>query len=273
LIEIGGEVPRKPECICAPWEGNGGKSVCGVPCTLHGGPLNKHLGSALADFLNREDQMKFPSIAMDLDGVVCAFFQRLIEVYNLRFNGNLTLSSFNDYEFERCLPPDIVAKLLTIFNEPNYFLNLLPLPKAIETVKELVALKYDVKICTAPARKPDKKVNGRSAAEKFDWLEIHIPELCNQTIVTIFKEYIAMDLLVDDSPMNIVKWCKANPEGIGFLVDQPWNKMFTDFPPNAVVGNLQDVPRFIEESWCFETGKFVILSERLHKWQHRTNLP
>lgn len=215
--------------------------------------------------------MKLPSIALDLDGVVCAFFERLIQVYNSRYSDKLSLSSFNDYAFERCLSPEVVEKVITIFNEPGFFVSLEVLPYAIETIREFTARQYDFKICTAPARNLNKKINGNSSAEKFEWLETWLPEQCNSAIVTASKEYVATNLLVDDSPMNIIAWCARNQNGIGYLVDQPWNQMFTDYPLNCVRGAVQDVCGFIDDHWCPKNGEFKIPEEELCKWQRNMN--
>lgn len=205
--------------------------------------------------------MKHPEIALDLDGVVVDFFRKLVEVYNYRYQKNLTLSDL-DRGLDS-LDPELVA----IFNEPDWFINLDPIPNAIALASQFNDLGYRVTICTAPARNLDGLINGRTAAEKFDWIRKWLPFWSNDVIITKHKELVKADILVDDAPYNISAWCERHPEGIGVLVDQPWNKSWKQYPQNAIRGRLADIPWLIENYWCFERAKFVYRLKELEQWR------
>ena len=210
--------------------------------------------------------LRLPRIALDLDGVIADFFQKLLEEYNKRYQQKLSVSDI-DCELEN-LGPDVVKKLIEIFNEPQFFLNLEPLPNAINTVSRYPDLGYQTTICTAPAR-INGLINGRTAAEKFDWIRKYLPFWANDVIITKHKKLVDVDIIIDDAPPNILSWCGEHPKGIGYLVDQPWNKKWTRFPLNAVCGKLEDVTTFINEFWCQDRGCFIYRLDELKPWKDR----
>jgi 5'(3')-deoxyribonucleotidase len=206
--------------------------------------------------------VKLPKVALDLDGVIVNFHQRLIDVFNERYpTKKLTVVDIN-CEIES-LGPELAPKLLAIFNEEGWFLNLDPFPNAISTASSFDDLGYDVTVCTAPARDINGKINPSSASEKYVWMNQWLPMWANNMIITKHKELIGTDILVDDTGYNIINWCRENPDGIGFLIDQPWNQTFTKYPTNSTRGNLEDVPTFIDKFWCRKRGKFIYRLEEL----------
>ena len=205
--------------------------------------------------------LKNPRIALDLDGVVVNFHQRVIDIYNDRFGAQLTTSDI-DGDLES-LGTELAKNLISIFNEDGFLLNLEPLDGAIQTVSQFPDLGYHVTVCTAPARNLDGIINPNSAAEKFHWIRKWLPFWSNDVIITKHKELVATDILIDDWAHNIINWCEANPEGIGYIIDQPWNQKLRNYPHNAVRGSLANVASFINKHWCTERGKFVYRLDEL----------
>jgi len=209
--------------------------------------------------------LKLPKIILDLDGVVVGFFQKLIQTYNQRFpDDQITLSDIN-CELEQ-LGPNRAERLISMFNEPGWFVDLEPLPGAINTITHYVNAGYSVEICTAPARHPDGKINGASAAEKFTWIQKHLPILGNRIHISQHKGSIRGDLFIDDTPYQVINWCKANSDGIGLLVDQPWNNRWVELPRNATRANLRDIGKIVADFWCSETGRFSYKASDLRRW-------
>lgn len=215
--------------------------------------------------------MKLPRIVLDLDGVVVDFFQKLITVYNKRFpDDELTLEDIN-CELEQ-LGPERASRLIDLFNEPGWFTNLRPLPGAINIVSHYASAGYSILICTAPARTANDHINGNSAAEKFEWIQKHLPAWGHQIVITRNKEHIDGDIFVDDTPSQIIKWCNTHPDGIGVLVDQPWNSCWIDLPKNAIRADLQDVGGIMAHFWCKETERFAYRVHELRNWKSEANL-
>lgn len=212
-----------------------------------------------------------PSLAIDLDGCVVNFFEELLKQYNalpVVKEGKLRSLQINeiDYDFE-LLGENIVTIFRDIFNAPGFFHMLPPLPNALNILAKFRDMGLPSIICTAPARNHQNLINGRSAAEKYDWVQEHLPAWGNDVMITKDKFYAGTDMLIDDYPPNITLWCKSNPDGIGYLIDQPWNKRFTHYPVNSVRGSLEGVIPFIEKFWCEERGIFVYRLDELKAWR------
>lgn len=209
--------------------------------------------------------MKFPELILDLDGVVADFFTPLLEIYNKKTGCDLTVYDINCH-LEN-LGPRVLRDLIDIFNAPRYFSDLKPLPEAINIVSQFEEYGYKTIICTAPARDNDGGTNGLSAAEKYEWIKKYLPWWSNHIIITKHKERVFGDMIIDDYSMNILNWCKAHENGIGFLVDQPWNRSLSYLPKNAVRGTLEQVSEFIDKFWCQERGIWVYRFDELKEWQ------
>jgi len=206
-----------------------------------------------------------PKLGLDLDGVIVNFNDQLVEDYNKRYLPVITADSI-DYDFE-LLGDLIFTRFKIVFNEPGFFKKLKPLPNAITIATKLLDMGIPTVICTAPARNNEGLINGLSAAEKFDWVQEHLPFWGNEIIITKDKHYVDVDMLIDDYPPNITLWCQKHPNGIGFLVDQSWNRRFSHFPNNSVRGSLEKVIPFIQKFWCEERGVFAYRLDELHEWR------
>jgi len=217
------------------------------------------------------ERLKLPRIILDLDGVVVDFFQRLIAVYNKRYPDDMITVEDINCELEQ-LGPERASRFIDIFNEPGWFIELKSLPGAINIVSHYASAGHHILVCTAPARYQDGKINGMSAAEKFDWIQRHLPAWGHKISITRDKEFVDGDILVDDTPHNIIKWCDTHPEGIGVLVDQPWNSRWIDLPRNAIRADLQDVGAIMAHFWCKETEKFAYRAHELRNWKNAHTL-
>lgn len=206
-------------------------------------------------------------IGFDVDGVLAPFHETLVDVYNYRYNDNLTIHQL-DGELEN-LSPERFKKIIEIFNEPNWFANLVPYPEASDVIYHLDKYTdlYQSVVCTAPARDLNGLVNPLSAAEKFAWVKQWFPLLSHNVIVTKYKSLIKVDILVDDTAKNIISWCEEHPTGIGYLIDQPWNRKFTNLPMNGVRGSLKDTITFIDKFWCKDRNKFIYRLDELKEWK------
>lgn len=215
--------------------------------------------------------MSKPSLAVDMDGVITSFFSEVIGDYNelpeVKDGSVRPLSIENiDYDFD-LLGAEAVSRIRAIFNAPGFFLRLKPMPNALNLMMKFKDLGFPGVICTAPARDDNNLINGETAAEKFSWIQRFLPAWGNDVIVTKEKFYVGTDMLIDDYPPNITLWCEANPEGVGYLIDQPWNKDFKHYPINSVRNSLENVIPFVEKFWCEDRNKFVYRLDELKAWR------
>ncbi|RMC17606.1 hypothetical protein DUI87_05270 [Hirundo rustica rustica] len=95
------------------------------------------------------------------------------------------------------LGPELSEKAISIWESKNFFIELDPLPGAVEAVKQMANLAdTDVFICTSPIKK-----YRYCPYEKYAWVEKHFgPEFLEQIVLTRDKTVVSADLLIDDRP-------------------------------------------------------------------------
>jgi 5'-nucleotidase len=114
-------------------------------------------------------------------------------------------------------PTHLTEKVDAIYSSPGFFRNLEPTKGAIEAIKELVKLGYDVRICTSPLSRYEHCV-----LEKFEWVEKHLGrQFTKRIILTKDKTMVRGDLLIDDKPEITGVF---NPTWEHIVFDYPYNK-------------------------------------------------
>uniref|UniRef100_A0A8C4NEJ4 5', 3'-nucleotidase, cytosolic n=1 Tax=Eptatretus burgeri TaxID=7764 RepID=A0A8C4NEJ4_EPTBU len=95
------------------------------------------------------------------------------------------------------LRADLADKAESIWESKNFFLDLQPIPGAVDSIKQMDSLKNtDVFICSSPPRKYHNCVG-----EKFAWVEKHLGKtFVDRIILTRDKTVVSADLLIDDNP-------------------------------------------------------------------------
>lgn len=206
---------------------------------------------------------KGPVILLDLDGVVADFIGKLLKTYNALYGTSFTHASVSDFMFEKCFDKETASKMYALFNEPGFFADLQKLPGADEAVTGLLEIGH-VEICTTPpkikagepaAAGTTKALNSYAVLDKLVWINEHYPQLSRHVTLTNKKHLVHGVSLVDDGIHNIRPWCGAHPAGLGYVVDQPWNR-HEELPTNAIRGALIDAPQRIGE-WLAKRGNSV----------------
>ncbi|XP_015359771.1 5'(3')-deoxyribonucleotidase, cytosolic type [Marmota marmota marmota] len=95
----------------------------------------------------------------------------------------------------RALRPDLADKVASVYEAPGFFLDLEPIPGALEALREMNAMPdTEVFICSSPLLKFDHCVG-----EKYRWVERHLgPQFVERIILTRDKTVVLGDLLIDD---------------------------------------------------------------------------
>lgn len=100
--------------------------------------------------------------------------------------------------FNMFLPEEsaIHPLILETMDEPDFYLNLDPMPGAADALKEMDAAGIDVVICSSPWLS-----NPTCADDKFAWLDKNIgPGWADKAILTKDKTRVMGDWLIDDRP-------------------------------------------------------------------------
>lgn len=200
-------------------------------------------------------------VAVDIDGVLAKFTELMIAVFNARYGhkyGPIVIENWRRYRIEDEFSPEIAALLYGIFREPGFFAALEPHDDAHAAVAEMLTF-ADIEVCSMP---PFREIDGRmvvdahSAADKIGWLVRIFPALAADITLTNKKHNMRSDVLIDDSPGNIERWCAKHPNGLGCLVARPWN-VDVALPPNAMRGTIGEGVAAIRTRFCPPVGDSV----------------
>jgi len=178
---------------------------------------------------------KLCTILFDQDGVLANYTKAHCEAIAREFPElpRLRPEEATCFNTEDHFPPEYRARIEALTLRPGFFLNLEPLPGAIEALRTLLALGFDVRICTSP-----KKIFDNCVAEKFAWLKKHLgEEFVERIVLTRDKTLVQGDILVDDKP-HITGIC--TPTWKHILYDQPYNREHIS-QPRLTWANYQEV--------------------------------
>lgn len=173
-------------------------------------------------------------ILVDLDCICADFLGALLAIYNKETGESVTVAHIDDYNM--CGVVNNPELLEQIFRRPGFFRQLPLIPGAAESLRELQ--KHDeVAIVTAPC-------TSLSAAEKYDWVEEHLPFIgFKNTWIGNKKYQLLGDVLIDDSPKNVAAYRQHHPTSLILTIGYEYTCTCPHY--NAVCGSYHD----FEKAW------------------------
>ncbi|XP_066544870.1 5'(3')-deoxyribonucleotidase, mitochondrial [Amia ocellicauda] len=175
-------------------------------------------------------------VLVDMDGVIADFEGGFLKKFQARYPKEPCISLEDRRGFWVStqygqLRSDLCEKAISVWESQNFFIDLEPLPGAVEAVKEMSKLKNtDVFICTSPIKKYNY-----CPYEKYAWVEKHFGhEFLEQIILTRDKTVVSADLLIDDKPD--ITGAEPNPSWEHILFTACHNK---HLPPSSCLRRLQ----------------------------------
>jgi 5'-nucleotidase len=136
-------------------------------------------------------------ILVDLDGTMVDFIKGWKKLWNQKHPDRPITNDPTVPELE--IEYASIAKeeeIMDIMHTPGFFLDLEPLPGAIEAFHQMAACGIELFICSTPTRA------NTSWSEKADWVEMNLgKEWVKKLILTRDKTVVAGDYLIDDKPI------------------------------------------------------------------------
>ena len=151
-------------------------------------------------------------IALDFDETLFPTLERVIEIYNKRYNANIELSHITTYSLYDCLDSNVADNLIELFCDKEVYDNLQPYKGAVRAVKMLAEQGHEIYVATA--------TNVKNIEWKEQLLQKHFPFVPKDNLIRVHnKALLNVDVLVEDSMRNLTR---TFAERICF--DQLWNR-------------------------------------------------
>jgi 5'(3')-deoxyribonucleotidase len=157
-------------------------------------------------------------ILVDVDNVLCNFTGPFVSVLNYTTGKhNITPDQVTDFDFRSVASQRALEWAWTEVDNTKGWCASLPALSGIDhQLRILRSAGHEVVAVTAPRFGP------YWMHERAQWLFDHGFGK-NEAIFTHAKQCVTGDVFIDDSLENVQKWTAAN-QGLGILVDAPWNQ-------------------------------------------------
>lgn len=154
-------------------------------------------------------------LCIDMDSVIVDLMSEWYRRYNRDYQDDLTVERVVDWDAQSYVKRECGAKIYDYLHEPGLFLNLKPLPYAIEVLERL-AKRFDILVVTSSP-------SAVAYREKEEWVLRHLPFVGRQNLIFAHrKDLIRGDLLFDDAPHNLQGFLATGR--VAVAMDYPYNR-------------------------------------------------
>lgn len=179
------------------------------------------------------------TILCDIDGVVNNLIEALLEKYNAKYNGSVTIEDVIEWDISKAIKPEC-KNIFKEFCTDEFLETLKTQPKAKEVIEEMMQ-KHDFYFVSSTY--PDH-VNA-----KDKWLQKNFKGYNSSMLVICQnKSLVHGDILIDDCLDNFIFESASSPVKYNVIFDKPWNrKKDTDNMKTFRVNGWEDIKDFINE--------------------------
>lgn len=156
-------------------------------------------------------------IAIDVDCVLNNLMEKTIEAYNTKYNSNLTMDNFTDYDVYNCLPYEEAKNFIDLFIDESIVKALSPRDGAQKAIKQLINKGHEIYFATS--------THHITFPWKVEWIKNYFDGFQEKNIICIGnKGLLHVDVLVDDCIDNLL----SNFYFDRVCMDFPWNRHVHD---------------------------------------------
>ncbi len=157
--------------------------------------------------------MKLLEIVVDLDGMAAGFFEALIPEYNRLTGESVSIEDFKSWDMGSHVKQPSLLK--AIYHQPGFFMDLAPLPGAIEALRELQDAGHTLHIVSSGC-------TPHAFGEKAMWCRDYLPFIpLTHVTVSHRKGQIHGDVILDDGPHNARNFRAKNPGALILGIEWP----------------------------------------------------
>lgn len=174
---------------------------------------------------------KYPklTIGVDCDDTILDLANIWASVYNEEFDDNLTKEQWTDWDVGKFVKSEAKERMYEYIQHPDLFYGAKPIDGALDAINYLKSKGHRIIYITA--------LNYENCKEW--WLEKHgFMNDIKDFVQAYDKSLLNCDLLIDDKYENSRDFKQTS-----FLMEQPWNRKYTDHPEIFRVKNWE---HFIE---------------------------
>jgi 5'(3')-deoxyribonucleotidase len=151
-------------------------------------------------------------IAIDFDCTLFPTLEKVIEIYNKRYNDNISVEQINTYDLYESLDKDVADKIIDIFCDQEVYDNLQPYEYAVDVIKKLIVHGHEIFIATATC--------AANLCWKEKLLQKHFSFIPKNNLIRIYqKNLLNVDVIIDDCLDNLI-----NSDAKKICFDHSWNR-------------------------------------------------
>lgn len=155
-------------------------------------------------------------VLLDMDQVICDMHAEWLRRYNADYGDDLKVGEIHSWDIAQFVKPECGDRISSYLHCGDLYDRVLPIDGALEGVRELEKLGYEVDFVSSC-------VSGIMVDAKIRWLRRHGLVPAKGWPTRFFpvskKDRVRGHVLVDDYHENLVKF-----QGLRILFDAPWNQ-------------------------------------------------
>lgn len=156
-------------------------------------------------------------LSIDMDNVLCAHQEYVIDTYNTKYNTKYTIDDFKDYDITNVLDFESSSKMKDIYSDPKIYNHITPIKGAVNALQKLVNSGHQIYIVTDAI--PITFDN------KIKWIKRYFPFINEDHIVSMKHKWLfRCDVMVDDNMENLI----TGHHYERVCVNYPWNNNVHD---------------------------------------------